>query len=349
MSWQTVASRGAEQGRLPDALIRFGIRQLCRQRLQDQCTFEVEKEQVMNQALWQHSQTTTIVASPELANEQHYELPAAFFQMVLDDQLKYSCGHFQHPTDDLNAAESAMLALSVQRAEVADGMNLLDLGCGWGALTIYLAQQFPRAHITAVSNSRPQRLFIKQRLQSLQLTNVEVITADINEFEPRRQFDRILSIGLLEHLRNHRWLFARLATWLTPTGPFFVYIFTHRSSSYFFETEGEDNWMGRCFFTGGMILSNHWLLYHQRHLHIERHWLVNGQHYQRTANAWLGNLDRHRAAIEALFQQHYPHGEAATWCQRWRIFFMACAELFGYQRGQQWMVSHYLFAPNGSA
>jgi cyclopropane-fatty-acyl-phospholipid synthase len=237
-----------------------------------------------------------------------------------------------------------MLSLYHERAQLSDGQDILDLGCGWGSLTLRMAQKFPRSRITAVSNSRPQREFIEARCRAAGLANVDVITRDVNQLELRAaQFDRVVSIEMFEHMRNYEQLLHGIASWLRPGGKLFVHIFCHRELMYPFETEGDDNWMGRHFFTGGLMPAADTLLWFQRDLHIERQWRLSGAHYQKTANAWLANHDTHRREILDVLREVYGD-HAPVWHQRWRMFWMACAELFGYRGGNEWLVGHYRFA-----
>lgn len=237
-----------------------------------------------------------------------------------------------------------MLRVTCDRAELQDGMDILELGCGWGSLTLWMAQAFPRSRITAISNSQSQRAFITARSAELGLTNVQVVTADVQTFETDQRFDRIVSVEMFEHMRNYALLLQRISRWLRPHGRLFVHIFCHHATSYFFETAGTGNWMGRHFFTGGIMPADTLLLYFQDDLVLRRHWRVNGRHYYRTCTEWLRQQDRQQEAVLAIFAQDLPPAEAARMYQRWRIFFLACAELFRYRRGSEWFVSHYLFA-----
>ena len=329
-----------ERGYLPDGLIRIGIRRLLAERLR---LAAAEDEQHLERLIAE-LRASPIAINAASANEQHYEVPAGFFQKVLGPRLKYSACWWPEEVKDLATAESAMLALSCERAELGFDQDILELGCGWGSLTLWLAEGYPDSRIVAVSNSHSQREFIEEQCRTRGLGNVQVITADINEFHPDRCFDRVLSVEMFEHLRNYQELMARIHGWLKPGGKLFVHIFTHRQFAYPFETEGEDNWMGRYFFTGGIMPSRQLLPHFQDHLQLEEQWHLNGRHYQRTLEAWLVNQDQHREDIMTLFRATYGPEQAGRWFQRWRVFFMACAELFGYRGGEEWGVSHYRFA-----
>jgi cyclopropane-fatty-acyl-phospholipid synthase len=334
-----------EQGRVPDPVVRFGIRQLCRQRLRVEKRGTAAGRERARAAFADGMREGPVAPVPHLPNEQHYELPLAFFSRVLGPNLKYSCGYWMHGARSLAEAEQASLAVTCQRAGLADGMDVLDLGCGWGSLTLWMAQHYPNSRITAVSNSVSQQAFIEGRAGDSGFAHVRAITADMNAFEPDGSFDRIVSVEMFEHMRNYEALLARIAGWLRPGGELFVHVFSHRSLSYVFETEGAGNWMGRHFFTGGIMPSHDLLLEFQRDVELVERWRWNGRHYQRTANAWLANLDRSRVEILPVLAGVYGRADAERWLVRWRLFFMAVAEQFGYRRGSEWGVSHYLFRP----
>jgi cyclopropane-fatty-acyl-phospholipid synthase len=331
----------ADRAILPDPLIRLGIRRLDRIRLQQESRrYGVEPGKALSEFVtaMRHS---PVALSTDMANQQHYELPAAFFENVLGNHLKYSSALWNDGVTDLDRAETDMLALTAGRAGLRDGMDILELGCGWGSLTLWNARHYPNSKITAVSNSASQRQFIERRCREHGIDNVQVITADMNQFSTDRRFDRIVSVEMFEHMRNWETLLSRINTWLAADGRLFVHIFTHRQYAYPFETDGGGNWMGRYFFTGGMMPSDDLIFNFNRELVVERHWRLNGRHYQKTADAWLANMDDRRETIMPILAGVYGQDQAALWFQRWRIFFMACSELWGYAGGEEWMVSHY--------
>lgn len=335
-----------ERGLAPDVGIRLGIRRLLSKRLADERRGGPDAISERFRRLVADLSESPIALATDEANRQHYEVPPPFFERVLGPNLKYSSALFEPGTESLADAEAAMLDLSLERAGVRDGMTVLDLGCGWGSLSLWLARRFPRCRVLAVSNSSSQREHIERRAAVAGVGDrVEVLTADVNALTLERRFDRVLSVEMFEHVRNYRRLLERIRGWLEPDGRLFVHIFCHRDLAYPFEVDGADNWMGRHFFTGGLMPSADLLLFFQQHLQLEQRWLLSGEHYAKTARAWLENLDRNRASVRQVFADVYGEREADRWIERWRIFFMACEELWGYERGAQWMVAHYDFRP----
>ncbi len=327
----------AESGLLPDPLVRFGIRRLLGRRLQQE---HERKPEALTEAL----SAAPVAVDQDAANEQHYEVDARFYEKVLGPQLKYSSGYWPSDSSTLADAEEAMLALTCERAELANGQNILEMGCGWGSLTLWMAEHYPGSQVTAISNSASQRAFILARAKERGLSNLNVITADAAAFTPEQQFDRVVSVEMFEHMRNHRTLMARIHDWLVPGGKLFVHVFCHRELTYLFEDKGSSDWMARNFFSGGMMPSWDWLPDCSGALREEQRWAVNGTHYGRTLEAWLVLADTHQKTLTALLDELYGAGEGKRWLQRWRMFFMACAELFNYGGGDEWFVAHYRFA-----
>jgi cyclopropane-fatty-acyl-phospholipid synthase len=334
----------AERGLLPDALVRLGIRRLCAARLRAERAGGVEAQEARRQARHAALRASPLAVHTDTANAQHYELSPSFFELCLGRRLKYSCAYYPSGRESLDEAEEAMLALYGERAQLADGQNILELGCGWGSLTLWMAEHYPRARICAVSNSASQRAFIEQQCRVRGFSNVQVITCDVNRLDlPAGQFDRCVSIEMFEHMRNYETLLARIAAWLTQHGKLFVHVFAHRTYLYPFETEGAANWMGRHFFTGGLMPAADTLSWFQRDLTLEERWLLPGTHYERTANHWLERQDARYAPVLAVLARVYGSELAPLWAQRWRLFWMACAETFGYALGSEWLVAHYRF------
>ena len=343
---QNLALELTESGYVPDSLIRHGIRKLLRQRLEEIHANDIVHMSETQNAFMEHMNGADIALLPELANEQHYEVPQAFYHHVLGPHAKYSCCYWPGDTSSLAEAEQAGLALTCEHAEIENGMKILELGCGWGSLTLWIASQYPDSTITAVSNSLSQGAHIRNRASEMGLGNVEVITADMNDYDAASQYDRVVSVEMFEHMRNYREMFRRIDGWLRPGGKFFMHIFVHRSVPYLFEDNDASDWMSRYFFSGGMMPSDDLPLFFQDHLKVAKRWRWDGTHYQRTSEAWLQNLDDRREQVMPVLEQTYGRDFARMWLMRWRMFFLAVAELFGYNGGNEWFVSHYLFNKN---
>lgn len=332
----------AERGWLPDSLIRFGIRRLLRQRLKE---VSCEDPGIVDQnlkAFAEKLRSSPLVIAAEDANLQHYEVPSEFFQIVLGKQLKYSSAYWPKGVQCLDEAEEAMLKLTASRAELQDGQRILELGCGWGSLTLWMSQHYPGSQITAVSNSYSQREYIERCCHERNLENVTVITCNIANLELTEKFDRVLSVEMFEHVRNHEQLLSRIADWMSPESKLFVHLFCHKDSPYLFEVQSSDDWMTKHFFEGGMMPAKGLLGEFNQHLKIDWQWYVNGSHYAQTCEAWLRNLDQQIDTVREIFRRSdLPEMQ----CQRWRMFFMACAELFAFRQGTEWGVAHYLLSP----
>ena len=327
-----------EKNLLPDWLIRIGIRRLLAQRIREETTRYDRAAYVAD------LKTRALAEQTAAANQQHYEVPTSFYQYCLGKRLKYSGCLYPTGKESLDQAEEHMLALYAERAQLADGQNILELGCGWGSLCLYNAARFPHARITAISNSRTQKEHIDAEAKKRGLTNLQIITRDINAFDiAPAQFDRVVSVEMFEHLKNYDFLFRNIARWLKPGGLLFTHIFTHSRFSYHFIARDETDWMSRYFFTGGQMPAHDLFMQFQADLTLVTDWKVNGRHYQQTAEHWLQNMDAHRAEIMPLFRATYGADQATKWWAYWRVFYLSCAELWGYKNGEEWLVSHYLF------
>ena len=333
----------AEKGIIPDYFIRQGIVRNCENRLNNENVSNTEKVSSKKQIWIEQMKESPIALVPEKANEQHYEVPPAFFENVLGKHLKYSSGYWPDGVNSLDDSEESMLELSFERAQLADGDSILELGCGWGSLTCYMASKLPNSKITAVSNSKDQKEHILNRCKNQGLDNIEVITADMNDFGTENKYDRVVSIEMFEHMRNYKKLLSKISSWLNDDGKLFIHIFTHQSVVYPFENQGEADWMAREFFSGGMMPSHDLLLHFQDDLIIDDVWSMSGTHYEKTSLAWVNKMDANKDSIMKIFLKTYGD-DAKLWFQRWRIFFMSCEKLFGYNNGSEWGVSHYRFS-----
>lgn len=333
-----------ESGYVPDFIIRFGIRKLLKNRIQ-----ELHQHSDLNKYI--QSYATELKNSPlaimtKQANDQHYEVPTEYYDLCLGEHKKYSSCYWDESIRILEDAERKSLDISIEHAEIHDGMRILELGCGWGSLSLELARRFPNSQITSVSNSKTQKKYIDQKAQERGLKNLEILTLDLGRQEsykfPQEHFDRIMSIEMMEHLRNYELFFKLLAPVMKNDAKFFIHIFNHKSHPYFFETEGADNWMGQYFFSGGQMPSRDLFDQFSSDLQVQKKWDWNGQHYQKTLEAWLERMDLFEIKIREIFAQAYGTSNVEKWFNRWRVFYMACSELFGFNKGLEWGVTHYL-------
>ncbi len=331
------------KGLLPDFIIRRGIRMLNRRRLREISAGNVELAQAKAMALVETLRKSEIAILTDKANEQHYEIPAEFFALVLGKNRKYSSCYYPTGKESLDEAEDLMLAETVAMARLANGQNILELGCGWGSLSLYMAAKFPKSRITAISNSASQKVYIDSEARRRGIKNLKIITADVNRFKPAASFDRVVSVEMFEHMRNYDQLFARVRSWLKPKGMLFVHIFTHRMFPYLFEDKAGDDWMSRYFFSGGIMPSNHLFAYFSKGFRLQQHRIFKGTHYHLTSEQWLQNMDKHRNEIEKIFAAVYGKNNVVRWVNYWRVFFLAVSELFRTRGGEEWNVSHYLF------
>jgi cyclopropane-fatty-acyl-phospholipid synthase len=326
----------AERVPLPDLVIRAAVQRLCSRTATRLASGNAESDAFFADEM----AARAIAEHTEEASAQHYEVPAAFFAQVLGPNRKYSSCFYKEPKSTLQEAEEEALRQTVDHAELADGQSILELGCGWGSLSLWMARQFPHSQVMAVSNSRTQREYIEHEAAARGLTNLRVVTADMNEFDPEAQFDRIVSVEMFEHIMNWRELLRRVRSWLNPDGRFFMHVFTHRAGAYLFDRTDRDGWIAQHFFTGGVMPSHHLIRQYQDLFEVEKEWRWSGTHYQRTALDWLGNFDSRRDEIEAVLRDVYG-GDTSLWMRRWRWFFLATSGLFGHAAGSEWGVSHY--------
>ncbi|KAG6548454.1 hypothetical protein Mapa_009941 [Marchantia paleacea] len=328
---------------IPDFLVRMGTRTLLASRLKEIYKSSGEEQQLDLMRFVQALKQMPIAVNTQDANEQHYEVPTEFYKLVLGKHLKYSSSLFLKPTNTLEEAEEAMLSLYCERAQLEDGQSVLDVGCGWGSLSLFIAQKYPKSRVTGVSNSETQKAFIDDEAKKRGLTNLKIITCDINTFEAEERFERVLSIEMFEHMKNYQKLLRKIASWMEPNGLLFIHIFTHKLAAYHFENEDETDWMTRNFFSGGTMPADTLLLYFQDDVFIENHWKVNGKNYAQTSEEWLKRMDANIRQIRSIFAATYGEKEVTMWIVNWRTFFMAVAEMFAYNNGEEWGVSHYLF------
>ena len=331
-----------ETGLVPDSVIRAGIRRLLDRKLKEIHATDVEKAAIIKNRFVQMMGESPIALVPHLANEQHYEVPAAFYSEVLGRNRKYSCCYWPTGVEDVDSAEDAALQVTAERAGIEDGMKILDLGCGWGSLSLWIAEHFPTASVTSVSNSQSQHDYIVRAAENRGIENIDAQVCDMNDFAAPGTFDRIVSVEMFEHMRNYPELFRRISSWLEPDGRFFMHIFCHRTTPYEYIDRGPSDWMSRHFFSGGIMPSADLPMRINGDLSIERHWQWNGNHYARTLRAWLDKMDARKDAVMPILEDTYGRDQADRWRMRWRIFFMACEELFAYNGGREWYVSHYL-------
>jgi cyclopropane-fatty-acyl-phospholipid synthase len=347
----------AEKRWLPDPVIRYGMRRMLRDRLEQERSLAGGKYEEALDRFADRQRQSVVTIETHRANEQHYEVPAKFFELVLGSRLKYSCGLWGEAADGgvpakasendlLDASEEAMLRLTCQRAGIENGMRILELGCGWGSLSLWLAEHFPDCQIISLSNSSSQKRYIDEKCERHGFRNVNVITADVGTFDTDKVFDRVVSVEMFEHVRNHENLLSRISRWLVPDGRLFVHIFCHRNLAYTFETEGEENWMGRHFFSGGIMPAEDLFLRYQKDLTVQDKWWISGLHYAKTCEAWLSRLDDQMPAVKHALTNPSSEDCSDVIVQRWRMFFMACAELFKFEHGEQWGVGHYSFSVN---
>lgn len=334
-----------ESNLLPEWMIRIGIRGMLQKTIEKHTPSSLAEQQQQKMAFIKGLKMLPIAIETDAANAQHYEVPSDFYHWVLGPRRKYSSGLWLNDSDTLTDAEHNMLALYCSRADIQDGQRILDLGCGWGSMALYLAEHYPNAKITALSNSHSQRKYIESVAQKKGWSNLTVVTADIANYDTDWTFDRIVSIEMLEHMKNYERLFEKVSRWLTPQGLFFVHIFTHERFAYHYEDTDGNDWLTQHFFTGGTMPSADLFHYFQTHLKLEHQWSVDGTHYEKTANAWLKNMHQNKHHILPILEQTYGRNEVTRWWVRWKVFMMACAELWGYKNGKEWAVTHYLFSP----
>ena len=339
-----LAIKFAELGILPDYLVRKGIRIFLNQRLKEICISDPEQAAYIQKSFVKMMQSSEIAPLPAIANQQHYEVPTTFFKEVLGNNLKYSSCYWNEEVNNLDEAENLALSITCQHADLQNGMEVLELGCGWGSLTLWIASHYPNSKILGISNSASQRDYIISQAKKRNLNNIEIETVDMNKFETNKKYDRIVSVEMFEHMRNYQLLYKKIHSWLNQEGKFFKHIFCHRLTPYEFIIDDDSDWMSQYFFTAGIMPSDNLPYHFQEKLKLDNHWRWSGTHYQKTSNEWLYNMDSKKEIILPIIKDTYGEQNIRIWWNRWRIFFMACAELFGFDNGNQWWVSHYLFS-----
>ncbi|XP_027354302.1 (S)-coclaurine N-methyltransferase-like [Abrus precatorius] len=332
-----------ERNLLPDAVTRTLTRLLLATRLRS--SYKPSSDlQLSDLVHFAHSlQEMPIAISTDKAKSQHYELPTSFFKLVLGNNLKYSCCYFSSASKTLEDAEEEMLKLCCERSNLKDGHTVLDVGCGWGSLALYIAKKYTSSRVTGICNSTTQKAYIEEKCLNLQLKNLDIIVADVSTFEMEASYDRIFSIEMFEHMKNYKDLLKKISKWMKDDSLLFVQYFCHKAFAYHFEDKNDDDWITRYFFTGGTMPSANLLLYFQEDVTVTNHWLVNGKHYAQTSEEWLKRMDQRMAFIKPIMESTYGKNSAIKWTAYWRTFFIAVAELFGYNNGEEWMVAQFLF------
>jgi cyclopropane-fatty-acyl-phospholipid synthase len=281
-----------------------------------------------------------IALATEEANEQHYEIPSKFFELTLGKRRKYSCGYYEKSNATLDEAEEAALARTAENAGLTDGQDILELGCGWGSLALWMAEKYPASRITAVSNSGSQRDYILWQASMKGLDNIDVVTADMNDFVAESHYDRIVSVEMFEHIANWRQLLEKVTHWLKPNGRFFMHVFSHKAAPYLFDHTDKTDWIAQHFFTGGIMPSHNLIRQFSDLMGVESEWRWSGDHYEKTARDWLANFDSNSDEIDRILASVYGK-DARLWKRRWRLFFLATMGLFGHDSGREWGISHY--------
>ena len=328
---------------VPDFMIRMKIRSLLRERLKEQKELHGDTVADRIKAFVQELSEEPVAVNTEDANEQHYEVPTEFYKYALGPNLKYSCAWYEDGAQTLEEAELQMLQITCDRAKLKNGQDVLELGCGWGSLSLFMAAKYPKSNFTVVSNSSTQKEHIDSKAAERRLTNLHVLTADMNVFDINKKFNRVVSVEMFEHMRNYKVLMKKISNWLKDDGKLFVHIFTHKEYAYKYEVKDDTDWMSKYFFTGGIMPSNDLLFYFDEDMVKEKQWLVNGVNYSKTAEAWLSNTDKYKEHILPIMVDTYGKENALLWFAYWRIFFMSCSELWKFNNGEEWMISHYLF------